>query len=83
MATGSAGIYCPFCGSDQFEEFEAGYSEYSHQCVKCSAGFAIDREAGTVKTRRWDRQAARGIHDEFSLSQLTSPPEAGQVGQNP
>lgn len=68
-------LYCPFCGSDQIVEYTTGLSEFPLSCEPCGASFAIDREAGLVRTRRWDRLAAKGVHTEVPLAEMRRPPE--------
>lgn len=70
--------YCPFCGSTELTEYDTGLSDFPVQCDRCNAGLAIDEAAGKLRTRRWDRQAARGVHEEFPLERLTTPPAEGQ-----
>lgn len=72
---------CPFCGSD-LTHYGAGQSEYEYQCDACGAAAAIDEAAGIARTRRWDKQAARGVHDEFPLDRLRAArkPAPGQEG---
>lgn len=67
-------LYCPFCGGTEIVEYTTGLSDFPLSCEACGAGLAIDRQAGVVRTRRWDRQAARGVHDEFPLEVLHKPP---------
>lgn len=64
---------CPFCGS-VLTYYGEGQSEYAWQCDPCGAAVAIDETAGVARTRRWDRQAARGVHDEFPLTALEERP---------
>lgn len=58
---------CPYCRGALLR-YASGYSEYDLVCDPCEAGFAI--EGDLVKSRRWDRKAARGVHTEFSLTDL-------------
>lgn len=68
-------LYCAFCRS-VLVHYGAGRSEFEWQCDACGAGFALDPEAGVARSRRWDRKAARGVHDEFPLATLKeAPPE--------
>lgn len=67
-------LYCPYCGSTELTEYDTGLSDFPVQCDRCNAGLSIDRTAGVVRTRRWDRQAARGVHEELPLERLYSPP---------
>jgi hypothetical protein len=64
---------CPFCGS-ALTHYGEGQSEYPWQCDACGAAVALDAAAGLARTRRWDRQAARGVHDEFPLAALEIRP---------
>jgi hypothetical protein len=61
------GLVCPFCKS-RLLRFDSGYSEFDLSCEGCEAGFALEGEK--VRSRRWDRQAARGVHQEFTRDQL-------------
>jgi hypothetical protein len=65
-------MHCPFCGGP-IVVYPSGYSEYDHACEACGAGFAIDAAAGLVRSRIWNRQAARGEHDEFPLARMRKP----------
>jgi hypothetical protein len=60
---------CPFCQAG-LQRFPSGYSEYELACEGCEAGFSIDEATGEVRSRRWDRQAARGVHQTFKLADL-------------
>jgi hypothetical protein len=58
--------------------YASGYSEYDLACDACEAGFVIEGASEVVRSRRWDRQAARGVHQEFTKAELlaASSPEA-------
>lgn len=62
-------LKCPYCEGN-VKRFTSGFSEYELGCEGCDAGFAIEAETGVVRTRRWDREARRGIHEEFPLERL-------------
>lgn len=64
---------CPFCQGSLLR-YPSGYSEYDLACEACEAGFALDEANGVVKSRRWDRQAARGVHQEFTRADLEARP---------
>lgn len=63
---------CPFC-QGRLLRFPSGYSDFDLACEACEAGFSLDDGTGVVRSRRWDRQAARGVHQEFTLADLEAP----------
>lgn len=65
---------CPFC-SGGLLRYASGYSEYDLACDPCEAGFALDATTGLVRSRRWDRQAAKGVHQEFTHADIAPPGE--------
>ena len=72
----SEAYFCAFCGGP-LTKYDTGRSEYDFACDACGASFDPDVARGVARSRRWDRQAARGIHDEFPLERLKQPPSEG------
>ena len=60
---------CPFCVGPVVR-YASGYSEYDLACDACEAGFVVDEATDVVRSRRWDRQAAQGVHQEFTKADL-------------
>ena len=67
-------LACPYCPA-LLVHYGEGQSEYDWQCDACGAAVAVDEANGLARTRRWDRQAAKGLHEELPLARLTRPEE--------
>lgn len=66
-------LHCPDCQAP-LTHYGAGHSEYAWQCDACGTAVAVDETAGLARTRRWDKQAARGVHAEHPLAALRRGP---------
>lgn len=55
---------CPHCAGS-LTHYGSGYSEFDWQCDACGTAARVD--AGILHTRRWDKVAAQGVHEEFPL----------------
>ena len=65
---------CPFCAG-RLLRYASGYSEYDHACEGCEAAFAFDGGPDApVRSRRWDRAAAKGVHAEHPRAAFARTP---------